>query len=199
MSGTGKTHWAKKLVKHGFLHLCCDDLIEKKLEPELSKYGYKGLEDVGRWMGLPYENSYPKASKKYLEKEREVIVEILDRVRSIPKDTNIVIDTTGSLVYMEDKLLQKLKQKTTIIYLEVPKEVEKEIYNRYLIQPKPVIWGQSFKKRPGESNTQALAGCYLDLLNFRKNRYEKIADLTMLYHALRKKTFGSYDFLRLIA
>lgn len=198
MSGIGKTHWSKKLVDHGFLHISCDDLIEKKLEPELSKYGYKGLEDVGRWMGLPYDTKYPQASKKYLEKEREVIVEILDRVSSIPKNTNIVVDTTGSLVYMEDKLLEKLKQKTTVIYLEVPKEIEKEIYNTYLLHPKPVIWGDSFKKLPGENNSQALARCYLDLLSFRKKRYEKIADLTMLYHDLRKKTFGSHDFLRLI-
>src|SRR3989344_2291359 len=110
MSGTGKTHWSKRLINHGFLDLSCDDLIEKKLQPELSKYGYKGLEDVGRWMGHPYESSYKKASKKYLEKEEEVIEEILDHVKSVPKNTNIVVDTTGSVVYINEKLLKKLKQ-----------------------------------------------------------------------------------------
>ena len=198
MSGTGKTHWAKKLINHGFLHLSCDDLIEKKLEPELSKYGYKGLEDVGRWMGQPYEPSYKDASKKYLEKEGEVVEEILDHIQTVPNGTDIVIDTTGSVVYLQEKILNKLKLWTTVIYLEVPKQVEKEIYNMYLLHPKPVIWGDSFKKRDHETNAQALARCYPDLLKFRKKRYEKLADMTIYYHSLRKGTFGSHDFLRLI-
>ena len=198
MSGTGKTHWAKKLINHGFLHLSCDDLIEKKLEPELSKYGYKGLEDVGRWMGQPYEPSYKDASKKYLEKEGEVVEEILDHIQTVPNGTDIVIDTTGSVVYLQEKILNKLKLWTTVIYLEVPKQVEKEIYNMYLLHPKPVIWGDSFKKRDHETNAQALARCYPDLLKFRKKRYEKLADMTIYYHSLRKGTFGSQDFLSLI-
>ncbi len=116
----------------------------------------------------------------------------------MPNNTDIVIDTTGSVVYLDEKILKKLKLWTTVIYLEIPKQIEKEIFNRYLLHPKPVIWGESFKKKENETNNQALARCYPDLLNFRKRKYEKLADMTIYYHELRKKTFGSHDFLRLI-
>lgn len=60
MSGSEKTHWSKHLSDHGFLHLCCDDIVEEQLEPELVKYGYRGIQDVSQWLGQPYDIRYKK-------------------------------------------------------------------------------------------------------------------------------------------
>ena len=66
MSGSGKSYWSKKLQAKGFKRFCCDDLIEKKLENELKKLGYSGIQDVAKWMGQPFDTQYLRSSKEYL-------------------------------------------------------------------------------------------------------------------------------------
>src|SRR5437762_762767 len=109
MSGSGKTHWGKKLARQGFTLFDANELLEDKLRDELKKVGYKGIRDVARWMGQPYEKQYSKTSAQYLAAERETMMEILDYVEKRAKpDEHILIDTTGSVIYTGDDIFQRL-------------------------------------------------------------------------------------------
>lgn len=195
MSGSGKTFWSKKMAAFGFARFCCDDLIEEKLSSELKKLGYSGIADVSRWMGQPYDEQYADSSRSYLECEKEIVEWIIS---SIPKNRDVVIDTTGSVIYLNSRILQKLEQLTKVVYLKVPKVVEEEMFKLYLEDPKPVIWGKSFVKKSGERNIEALKRCYPELLKQRSKEYEKMTDIILDYFQLRQKEFGIGEFIKLI-
>lgn len=190
MSNVGKTYWAKRLEKEGFNVFYCDNLIEKQLEVELKKWGFKGIQDVAKWMGQPYEQHYNETSQKYLEIEVKIVSKILDYVEFLSKENErILIDTTGSVIYLDESLLSRLKLLTKIIYLDTPFTVQKEMLQLYIQNPKPVIWGTAFQKQEDESCHQALARCYPNLLKFRIENYKKYSDFTLNYFLLRSNNF----------
>lgn len=199
MSGSGKTYWSKKLASFGFKLFCCDDLIEYKLASELKRLGYSGIKDVAAWMGQPYEKKYQSASKKYLGFEKEVLEELFLTIgQSLESDKDVVIDTTGSVIYCGGSLLKKLSRLTRIVYLEVPESVKDKMYRLYISDPKPVIWGNSFSKEREEKNMDALERCYPNLLKYRTGRYKNLADITFDYFLLRNKNFNLERFIKLI-
>src|SRR5438477_3686876 len=112
MSGIGKTYWSKQLETHGFKTICCDDLIGKELEKELQKFHYQGTKGLSEWMGQPYDTRYTENSKKYLELERKVMDTALCYLQQAATDENIVIDTTGSVIYMDRQILSRLSKLT---------------------------------------------------------------------------------------
>lgn len=195
MSGTGKSYWSKQLEIKGFKRFCCDDLIEKKLGKELTSLGYHGIEDVAKWMGQPFDSQYEKTNTRYLELEQQTLEESLAIIEKSDENNNIVIDTTGSVIYLDEKVLQKLSQITTIVYLAIPESVKEEMYQLYLREPKPRIWGDSFNRKPGETNLEALKRCYPEWLAYRTKHYEKLAYVTLDYFELRKYAFTVDDFL----
>ncbi len=203
MSNSGKTHWSTKLLqeleKIGFVRFCCDDLIEQKLDRELKSLGYSGINDVARWMGQPYEKKYKTNSRKYLRLEKEAMEEILNFLEEQTKVKNVVIDTTGSVIYLESELIDRLKKITKIVYLDTPDSVQKQMYKNYIKNPKPVIWGNSFKKLNGESNFEALSRCYPELLKFRTKKYKKFADVAIDYYMVRRPNFSVKEFLNSIS
>lgn len=194
MSGTGKSHWSKKLAKEGFIRFCCDDLIEELLGTDLKKLGFAGIADVSKWMGQPYNKQYPKTSKAYLKREMQVMNRLLKEVKKNNKK-NIVIDTTGSVIYTESEILKPLEKLTKVIYLETPQSVQDEMFRLYIKDPKPVIWGDVFNKKRGESDIDALARCYPKLLQTRSNKYKKLAHKKLDYHTLRAPLYSVADFL----
>lgn len=198
MSGSGKSHWSKKLEKKGFRRFSIDELLEEKLEKGLKQLGYSGINDVSKWMRQPYEERYVRTSATYLEYEKRTMLEVLRHIETDRNYDNIVIDTTGSVVYTGDEILDKLSGLTKVIYLETPASVQKEMYELYIKDPKPVIWGDSFNKKAKESNNEALARCYPELLAYRTKRYEKIADKTLDYSQLRNKSLTLDKFLLLL-
>ena len=180
MSGSGKSLWAKRLAEMGWKNYCVDDLIEEKLEPELKALGFSGIADVARWLGQPWGKQYNENQKKYLSFEKEVMKKILGTMMTpnsfrLPLvlqgkgKTNIVIDTTGSVIYTGTKILNQLKTKTKIIYLATPPAVQNKMLSLYLKDLKPVIWGKKFNQSPDETNRVALERCYPKLLKFRSN------------------------------
>ena len=201
MSGVGKSTWSSKLEKEkGFKRYCCDDLIEKGLSPELEKLGYSGINDVGRWMGQPYDERYKKNSQKYLELEAEALKNMLQEIKRLAKDKNIAVDTTGSVIYLPSDILDDLKRQTKIVYLEMLESVSvaEEMVKRYLYDQKPIIWGDVFKPFRGEKNMQTLKRCYPELLKYRKKLYEKLADIKIDYYGQMNKNFTADNLLKLI-
>lgn len=185
MSGSGKTWWSKKLASHGFTHYCCDDIIERKLEKELKPLGYSGIKDLSRWMGQPYDLRYKRRSKRYLELEYEAVKEIITKIKS-NIDENIVIDTTGSFIYLGKSIQKELKSLTTVIYIDTPESIRKQMFELYKKDPKPVIWGTMYKKQSTESNSDALERCYPQLLNYRTQEYAKLCGIVIDHHLINQ-------------
>jgi shikimate kinase len=195
MSGVGKTTWAQKLEETGYTRYSCDDAIEEKLADELTKLGYRGINDLAKWLGQPYEPQYNTNEQRYLDLEKESVEEALEKVASLPDDSRFVLDTTGSVIYMTDELLDELAEKTKIIYLETPEAVQQQMCENYFQDPKPVIWNGVYTQNPGEDETASLRRCYPELLKKRTQVYQRHAHVTIPYEVTWDEGFGVEDFL----
>lgn len=195
MSGSGKSRWSKKLAELGFYRICCDDLIEKDLFPELKKHGFKGIEDVARWLGQPYEECFEKNQSLFLESETRVMKKVISELKK-GFNRNTVVDATGSVIYTGDDIIKSLKKYSLVIYLETPKSVLEEMLEIFVRKPKPVIWGNAFSRKKGETNKKALERSYSKLLHRRSRLYKKYADTTLSYEIRRHPDFTIDDFIR---
>jgi shikimate kinase len=185
MSNIGKTYWSERFKEIGFLHFNCDDLIEQALLPEMSALGYSGLADVSGWMGQPYNNRYAENQNKYLDIERSVVEGILDGVIE-GKHKNTVIDTTGSVVHIGKETLMRLKKHSLIVFIEASKEMTDALFERYIKEPKPVVFGEFFKRRGSESDFAALSRSYRNLLEARRALAKRYADVVIPAVSIKK-------------
>lgn len=200
LSGCGKSYLAERLAEErGFKNICCDDLIEEKLTNFLKDGGYQNIEGVAKWMGLPYEPNFDAHQKLYLQKEEEVMREVLaslgDDGWGLQQD--YVIDTTGSVIYLDEEFLKGLKQRSRIIYLGIPDSELEFMFKQYLEQPKPVIWNDLYKPLPGEDDISALKRCYPELIRNRTERYYKYADVTLIIDRQNRDKFSTKKILQL--
>ena len=181
MSGAGKSYWSKKMEEKGYRWYHCDEMIAERLGPELIDKGNTTL-NLAKWMGQPFSEGYIKAEKLYLELEEAVVEHICNELeQSTDINSPIVIDTTGSLIYVQKKILNRLRSLTKILYLGVPEEKHEQLFENFIKDPKPVIWEGKFKPRKGENKQDALRRCYKDLLSFRNKRYRLLADYVLDY------------------
>jgi shikimate kinase len=185
MSNIGKTHWSGKFTKLHFRHFSCNSLVEEKLAPELKALGYSGIKDVSRWMGQPYDARFSLNQKKYLNCEKEVMKNILAELKNIKKQ-NIVIDTTGSFVHLNAAICSELKRKTLVIYIAATDKMREDMFQRYIKNPKPVVFGDIFLPKAGETGQETLRRCYPKLLSKRSKLYAKYADVVIPYEFTEK-------------
>ena len=68
MSGLGKSYWSKEFERYGYNRFCCDDVITHRLLGPNNKNNEK-INDIGDWMGFPYEPGYKHREKAYLSLE----------------------------------------------------------------------------------------------------------------------------------
>ena len=195
MSGSGKSHWAIELAEMGFRRFCCDDLIASKLAPELIRTDGTVM-DLGEWMGFPYENRYKEREAKYLAYEIEALGEILGYLSGSKSEEKVVVDTTGSVIYAGEELLERMCSQTKVVHFSTPPEVQERMLKVYIAQPRPILWRDMFSRKPGEVNEKALKRCYPELLSSRERLYEKYADVTIDYYTRNQDSFGVNDFLR---
>ena len=200
MAGTGKSYWANKLAEHGFKLFCCDDLISKKLAPVLKRPDGTTM-IMGEWMGFPFHSGSKKRESKYLNFEREVLNEILDYLENHDNhlDEDVVVDTTGSVIYAGEGILKRLRQYTTVVHLSIPPEVREQLLRAYVSNPHPMLWKDVFRKGPDETNEGALERCYPQLFIARQRLYERNADVEIDYYTRREEGFEVSDFLHLAA
>jgi shikimate kinase len=197
MSGSGKTFWANKLAKCGYRLISCDDRIEQKLAAELSAAGHRGIGGVAAWMGWPDSTTYGDREQKYLQREIEVIREILGELARA-REEKIVVDTTGSVIYTGKEFCQELRQQTTVVYLEASPEQQATLIERYLQDPKPVLWREQFQQRKEETPREAVRRCYPQLIEYRRTLYEELAHRVVPISDLRGAHLGGNDFLRIL-
>lgn len=197
MSGAGKSHWARKLAGAGFRVIGVDDRIERQLAPELAAGGHRGIGGVAAWMGWPNDPAYRDHEKKYLEYEVQSMGEALDEIQTSGEE-GIVLDTTGSVVYTGEDLCRRMQNLTTVVYLEASPAEEGILIARYLSDPKPVLWGDQFEQRPGESAQDAIARCYPQLIAHRKKLYERYAHRIVSMDLPRSSRTDARGFLELV-
>ncbi len=200
MAGTGKSYWTKRLAEQGFRAWCCDEMIQKRLE-SMQKEAKVETKTMGEWMGFPFDPGYGERQSKYLELERGVLEEILAELDQIEEGAggDVVVDTGGSVIYCGNDIMTILKQQTTIVYLIIPAEVREKLLKAYVTKPHPMLWQDTFKKRPKETKEEAMARCYPKLVSSRETLYERYADITMDYTRCRETGFGVKEFLDKIA
>jgi shikimate kinase len=197
ISGAGKSYWAQKLAASGFRAISIDDRIEEKLARELHADGYQGIGGVAKWMGWPDEPVFREREQKYLTSEIESMREALDEIEKSAGE-GIVLDTTGSVVYTGDKICRRLRKLTTVVYLAASPAEEETLIARYLSDCKPILWGDEFSQRPGESVKDATARCYPQLIAYRKQLYERYAHRIVPMERLRDAALDARGFLELL-
>jgi shikimate kinase len=196
MSGSGKSYWSNKLARSGFRSLCCDDMIAAGLLGELGRKG-ASIEALGRWMGFPFDPRYKEREAAYLACEKEVMNRILGELaeRGENPQEKIVVDTTGSVIYTGEEILNRLREHTVIVHLSTPTDIQKVMLETYLEKPRPVLWRDVFFKRVEETNAQALGRCYPKLLASRELQYQKLAHVTLSHSKHHQVGFAVEEFL----
>lgn len=195
MAGIGKSRWATLLAEAGFTALHCDDLIAERLR---TLYGADTITvyDIGRWMGFPYDPGYADRERIYLACEHAVMSEVAERIAG---EDHIVIDTTGSIVYLAPELIERIKRYATMVYLTDDANLRTRLLEEYLARPRPIVWNGTYRPEPGEPPEATLARCYPQLVRTRATLYRQIGDIVIEPHHHRNPAYTVTDFLKAIS
>lgn len=194
MSGAGKTFWTRKLACEGWTAISCDDRIEVKLRSRLTAGGHSGINGVAAWMGWPDSSNYAEREAQYLEEEIHTLGEVLTGLER-ESERSLVLDTTGSVIYTGNNLLLRLRRRMTVVHLAASREEQQLLIERYLSDPKPVLWRGAFQPRKGESPKETVARCYPTLIAARRQSYETLAHCTLQVAELRDSALTIEAFL----
>ena len=194
MSGAGKTFWTKRLAQAGHPSVCCDDRIEQRLRSRLEGGGYAGINGVASWMGWPDSPTYAQREAEYLAAEISVLDAILTDLER-DRSRELILDTTGSVIYTGNNLLLRLRRQMTVVYLAATPEEQQLLIERYLNDPKPVLWRGAFQPKKGETPRETVARCYPTLIAARRQSYEALAHCSVPVAELRDTTLDAAAFL----
>ncbi|EKD76366.1 MAG: hypothetical protein ACD_43C00138G0001 [uncultured bacterium] len=196
-SGIGKSFWSLQFERIGFERICCDDLVERELAKYLKRYSQAGIKTVAAWMGQPYSSGYKEREKKYIRAEKVVMQKIIRKL-SGNRRSLAVLDTTGSVIYTGVPVCQSLQRVSQVVYIQPSAQATQQMFERYILDPKPVIWGNQFKQKPGQTDLQALTTCYPRLLKYRAQQYKKYAEVILPYESTSQINFTILDFLHAV-
>jgi shikimate kinase len=194
MSGAGKSFWSQRLAQGGHPRVCCDDRIEERLHSRLKSGGYAGINGVASWMGWPDSLTYAQREAEYLAEEIAVLGEVLTDLERNPA-RELILDTTGSVIYTGNNLLLRLRRQMTVVYMAATPEEQKLLVERYLSDPKPVLWRGAFLPKKGEAPRETVARCYPMLIAARRQSYEALAHCSLPVAELRDASLDAAAFL----
>ena len=198
MSGTGKTFWSKRLADAGRHVVSCDDLIGRRLAehlPNADRAGFNNMaNDLAAWMGWPDSATYAERESQYLAEEIGALDQVLTGVEQHPEES-LILDTTGSVIYTGNNLLMRMRRDLTVVYFAASRAEEQLLIERYLNDPKPVLWRGAFRAKPGELPQDTVARCYPALLAARRQSYEVLAHATLPVAELRAASYDVEKFL----
>ncbi|MGC2817034.1 MAG: hypothetical protein WA207_16680, partial [Candidatus Acidiferrum sp.] len=182
------------MATEGWTAISCDDRIEEKLASRLAAGGHSGINGVAAWMGWPDNAKYAERESQYLEEEIHTLGEVLTGLEREP-EKSLVLDTTGSVIYTGNNLLLRLRRRMTVVYLAASAEEQQLLIERYLSDPKPVLWRGAFHPKQGETARETVARCYPTLIAARRQSYEALAHCTLHVAELRDPEFDAEAFL----
>ncbi len=170
MSNIGKSYTAQRLRKsHGFGLYEVDEAIQHKL-------GLASMQESADWMGFPYASNYPAREAEYLACESELTAEAFNSKYAAK---NMIIDTTGSVIYADKPCLDILRDKAIIVHIQAAPENLAHLEELYFRAPKPLIWAGKYEPKPAEDSKQSLKRCYPALLRSRMDAYNDLADINL--------------------
>ena len=136
-------------------------------------------------MGWPDSPTYAEREAEYLAEEIAVVDEYLTRPGIDASGTPMVLDTTGSVIYAPEQ------------YIDAPappddggpsgqhRAEQQLLVERYLNDPKPVLWRGTFHVKDQESPRETVARCYPLLIAARRKSYETLAHCSVPVAELR--------------
>src|SRR5260370_24732637 len=148
-------------------------------------------------MGWRDSATYTERESEYLAEEIHSLDEILSELEKQPQKS-LVLDTTGSIIYTGNNLLMRLRRQMTIVHLAASAEEQQLLIERYLNEPKPVLWRGAFQPREGETPRETGARCYPAQIAARRPSYEALAHCTLQVAALHDATLDAPPFLKMI-
>jgi len=168
MSNIGKSYTAMRLATtYDFNLIEVDKIIWENL-------GYDSMDAFARWQGHPYTDGYGEREKHSISLETKAT-----RTALKTKKRNPIIDTTGSVIYTDEDVLNTLREDYYIVYIEAMEDHLERLKAQYFKQPKPLIWAGHYEKLEGKSETESILECYPRLLTSRNKAYAKQADTTL--------------------
>jgi len=168
MSNIGKSYTAMRLAtKYDFNLIEVDKIIWENL-------GHDSMEAFAQWQGHPYTEGYEEREKHSISLETQATRKALKTELRNP-----MIDTTGSVIYTDEDVLDALRQDYYIVYIEAIEDHLERLKVQYFKQPKPLIWAGHYETLEGKTKTESILECYPKLLTSRGTAYAKLADVTL--------------------
>ena len=186
MSGIGKSYWSKKLEQRGFIRFGCDDLITDCLAYQMG-YEDPAQFDMHAWVGYPDQATYAERAQEYLQTEELVLLEVVKFLENANEDQNIVIDSTGSIIYMKPAIINQLQKLTDFVYLDITADDLDKMLTYYLNNPVAIIWNGYFQPKPHESRQETFERCYPQLIKSREEKYKEVAKIILPPEIHRKE------------
>jgi len=185
MSGSGKSYWTQRIAAAGYRAVSCDTQIEQRLAGALQSGGYARINGVAAWMGWPDSPTYAEREAAYLAEEIATLDEVLTGLEKNLAQ-NLVLDTTGSVIYVGNHLLHRLRKHMLVVYLAASHGEQELLIRRYLEDPKPVLWRGAFQARKEEASRDTVARCYPALIAARRQSYAALAHCSIPVAELRE-------------
>ena len=168
MSNIGKSYSGMRLATHADFSLIeVDKLIWEAL-------GETDMAAFAAWQGQPYSDGYEAREAKSMAMETEATL------RAMETDArNPVLDTTGSVIYMDEAARITLMRDWFTVYIEAAPEHVERLKDLYFASPKPLAWHGHYRRHEGLSDDESLLASYPGLLASRHRDYAALADHTI--------------------
>lgn len=168
MSNIGKSYTAARLSKsHRFQLVEVDSLIREAL-------GQGSMADFAKWQGQPFTDGYDAREAVSIDLETDAT-----RKAILQSQGNTLLDTTGSIIYVNDDVKHQLKRDFLIVLIAAEDEDLERLKTDYFALPKPLIWRGHYKKIEGKTQEESILECYPALLHSRKSAYEALGDVVL--------------------
>lgn len=166
MSNIGKSYTGMRIAtRYDFDLIEVDKLIWEAL-------GQGSMADFAAWQGQPYSDGYAEREAKSIALESDATAKAIASTSG-----NAILDTTGSVIYTDKEVQEKLISDWYMVHISASLEVVELLKGQYFKRPKPLIWNGHYSCKAGQKPDEAIMDCYPELLKSRAKAYAALADV----------------------
>jgi len=198
MSGAGKTFWTRRIAETGVTAISCDDRIEEKLSRRLAAGGYAGINGVAAWMGVARFGDLRGTGSGVPSRRNFHAGRNSDGTAS---ESATIIDSGHDWqrdLCRESFAAPAAQADDSGVSGGIGWPSSNCLIERYLNNPKPVLWRGAFQARSSETARETVARCYPHLIAARRQSYTALAHATLQVAALRELPHTAAAFLELL-
>lgn len=168
MSNIGKSYTGMRLATaFDFELIEVDKIIWESL-------GQGSMADFAKWQGQPYSDGYAEREAKSIALESDATAKAIS-----DPNGNVILDTTGSVIYTNKSVQERLLSDWYVIHISASEDAINMLKKKYFKNPKPLIWRDYYKAKPGQTPQEAVLECYPKLLSSRAKAYAALADTSI--------------------